>query len=91
MSRLRRLVLSDRLFFVTCKTFPGRKHLGESEFALLAGVNPIAPESASLPGDGVGVSTRPLARHCAAGLSDDDFAGHGIHQGEPGSEAERYG
>jgi hypothetical protein len=37
MSRLRRLALSDRFFFVTCKLLPSRWHLGESEFALLAG------------------------------------------------------
>jgi putative transposase len=37
MSRLRRLVLSDRYFFVTCKVLPGRGRLSEAEFALLAG------------------------------------------------------
>ena len=37
MSRLRRLVLSDRYFFVTCKVLPERGRLSEAEFALLAG------------------------------------------------------
>ena len=37
MSRLRRLVLSDRYFFVTCKVLPARERLSEAEFALLAG------------------------------------------------------
>jgi REP element-mobilizing transposase RayT len=34
---LRRLVLSDRYFFVTCKVSPERERLSEAEFALLAG------------------------------------------------------
>jgi putative transposase len=38
MSRLRRLVLSDRFFFVTCRLLPRRRNLGESEFAWLARV-----------------------------------------------------
>ena len=37
MSRLRRLVLSDRFFFVTCRLLPKRRILSESEFACLAG------------------------------------------------------
>ncbi len=37
MSRLRRLVLSDRFFFVTCRLLPQRRILSESEFAGLAG------------------------------------------------------
>ncbi|MGH9434084.1 MAG: hypothetical protein ACRD3T_21355, partial [Terriglobia bacterium] len=37
MSRLQRLVLCDRFFFVTCRLVHGRSHLGESEFELLAG------------------------------------------------------
>jgi len=37
MSRLRRLVLSDRYFFVTCRVLPERERLSEAEFALLAG------------------------------------------------------
>jgi putative transposase len=38
MSRLRRLVVSDRWFFVTCRVLPGRQHLIDSEFACLAHV-----------------------------------------------------
>jgi len=38
MSRLRRLVLSDRFFFVTCRLFPRRRALLASEFARLARV-----------------------------------------------------
>ena len=38
MSRLRRLVLSDRFFFVTCRLLPERRIFGESEFACLARV-----------------------------------------------------
>jgi putative transposase len=38
MSRLRRLVVSDRWFFVTCRVLPGRRHLADSEFASLAQV-----------------------------------------------------
>ena len=38
MSRLRRLVLSDRFFFVTCRLLPRRARLGEAEFEQLAGV-----------------------------------------------------
>ena len=36
MSRLRRLVLCDRYFFVTCKVLPQRERLSEADFALLA-------------------------------------------------------
>ena len=36
MSRLRRLVLSDRFFFVTCRLFHSRRTLSESEFDCLA-------------------------------------------------------
>jgi REP element-mobilizing transposase RayT len=36
VSRLRRLVLSDRFFFITCRVLPKRGILGESEFAWLA-------------------------------------------------------
>ena len=36
MSRLRRLVLSDRFFFLTVKLLPKRRPLDESQFALLA-------------------------------------------------------
>ena len=38
MSRLRRLVLSDRFFFVTCRISRRRQALSESEFACLASV-----------------------------------------------------
>jgi len=38
MSRLRRLVLSDRWFFVTSRLLPRRRILSESEFACLARV-----------------------------------------------------
>jgi REP element-mobilizing transposase RayT len=38
MSRLRRLVLSDRWFFITCRVLPRRRHLSHSEFATLAQV-----------------------------------------------------
>ncbi len=38
MSRLRRLVLSDRFFFVTCRLLPKRRILSESEFACLSKV-----------------------------------------------------
>ena len=38
MSRLRRLVLSDRWFFITCRVLPRRRHLSDSEFATLAQV-----------------------------------------------------
>src|ERR1039457_1356693 len=38
MSRLRRLVLSDRFFFVTCRLQPGRRKLWDSGFACLARV-----------------------------------------------------
>jgi putative transposase len=38
MSRLRRLVLSDRFFFITCRLQPHRRMLEESEFDCLAGV-----------------------------------------------------
>jgi len=38
MSRLRRLVLSDRFFFVTCRLHPKRRFLDASEFASLARV-----------------------------------------------------
>ena len=38
MSRLRRLVVSDRWFFITCRTLPRRGILSESEFACLARV-----------------------------------------------------
>jgi len=38
MSRLRRLVLSDRFFFITCRVQGRRRRLSESEFAVLAEV-----------------------------------------------------
>jgi hypothetical protein len=38
MSRLRRLVLSDRWFFVAYRVLPRRRHLSDSEFATLAQV-----------------------------------------------------
>ncbi len=38
MSRLRRLVLSDRFFFLSCRLLPTRQNLSESEFAILAQV-----------------------------------------------------
>jgi putative transposase len=38
MSRLRRLVLSDRFFFLSCRVLPTRGSLTESEFAILAQV-----------------------------------------------------
>jgi len=38
MSRLRRLVVSDRWFFVTCRLLPKRRILSPSEFATLAQV-----------------------------------------------------
>jgi hypothetical protein len=38
MARLRRLVLSDRWFFITCRVLPRRRHLLDSEFATLAQV-----------------------------------------------------
>ena len=38
MSRLRRLVLSDRFFFLSCRVFPTRTFLAEHEFAIFARV-----------------------------------------------------
>ena len=38
MSRLRRLVVSDRWFFITCRLLPRRRILGASEFTTLAQV-----------------------------------------------------
>ncbi len=38
MSRLRRLVLSDRWFFISCRVLPHRRKLAAPEFALLARV-----------------------------------------------------
>jgi REP element-mobilizing transposase RayT len=38
MSRLRRLAVSERWFFVTCRVLPRRRILSESEFATLAQV-----------------------------------------------------
>jgi putative transposase len=38
VSRLRRLVLSDRYFFVTCNLRPRRNRLGEADFECLAAV-----------------------------------------------------
>ena len=38
MSRLRRLVLSDRYFFVTCNVRRSRRTLGEHDFARLASI-----------------------------------------------------
>jgi putative transposase len=38
MSRLRRLVLSDRFFFITCRVLRRRETLGEAEFEHLARV-----------------------------------------------------
>ena len=38
MSRLRRLVLSDRFFFLSCRVLPDRAHLSEQEFGILARV-----------------------------------------------------
>jgi len=38
MSRLRRMVLSDRFFFITCRLLPRRARLAEGEFEQLARV-----------------------------------------------------
>jgi hypothetical protein len=38
MSRLRRLVLSDRFFFITCRVYRPRGKLNEGEFSILAQV-----------------------------------------------------
>jgi REP element-mobilizing transposase RayT len=38
MSRLRRLVLFDRWFFISCRVLPRRRHLSDAEFATLAQV-----------------------------------------------------
>ena len=38
MSRLRRLILSDRVFFITCRVHRLRRKLNEAEFAVLAEV-----------------------------------------------------
>ena len=38
MSRLRRLVLSDRYFFITCRLLPPRRLLGQTEFECQARV-----------------------------------------------------
>jgi REP element-mobilizing transposase RayT len=38
MSRLRRMVLADRFFFVTCRLLPRRGRLGDGEFEVLARV-----------------------------------------------------
>ena len=38
MSRLRRLVVSDRWFFITCRLLPRRRILSDAEFATLAEV-----------------------------------------------------
>ncbi len=38
MSRLRRLVLSDRYFFVTCNVLPTRARLDSGDFEILARV-----------------------------------------------------
>ena len=38
MSRLRRLVLSDRFFFLSCRVLPTRRPLSEDGFAILARV-----------------------------------------------------
>jgi len=38
MSRLRRLVLSNRFFFLSCRVLPTRQNLSEFEFAILAQV-----------------------------------------------------
>jgi hypothetical protein len=47
MSRLRRLVVSDRWFFITCRLLPQRQILSESEFALLTRVIPERREEHS--------------------------------------------
>ena len=38
MSRLRRMVLSGRFFFITCRVYRPRRKLNESEFSILAEV-----------------------------------------------------
>jgi hypothetical protein len=38
MSRLRRLVLSDRVFFLSCRVLPTRQDLTEREFEIFARV-----------------------------------------------------
>jgi len=38
VSRLRRLILSERFFFITCRVHRLRRTLGEAEFASLAEV-----------------------------------------------------
>lgn len=38
MSRLRRMVLSGRFFFISCRVLPTRGILSETEFSILASV-----------------------------------------------------
>ena len=54
MSRLRRLVVSDHWFFITCRVLPWRGILTASEFACLGGVihlNPVKAGWVSRPED----------------------------------------
>jgi len=54
MSRLRRLVVSDHWFFITCRVLPWRGILTAREFACLGGVihlNPVKAGLANRPED----------------------------------------
>ena len=80
MSRLRRLVLSDRYFFVTCRLLPPRRLLRDSELECHARVvSERRTEHGFLLTAWV---SRPLARHFLPGLSPDHCAGNEVHQGQ---------
>jgi hypothetical protein len=57
MSRLRRLVVSDRWFFITCRLLARRRVLSPSEFAVLAEV--IGERRAELTQVKAGLTSRP--------------------------------
>jgi hypothetical protein len=85
MSRLRRLVLSDRFFFFSCRVHRLRRNLNEAEFAGLAEVARERRKARRflltawvfMPDS---VSRR--TRHYLSAFPADHFEGDGIDQGE---------
>lgn len=82
MSRLRRLVLCDRFFFVTCQVHRLRGKLTEAEFGCLARVLRERRGVHRFLVTAWAFFARSLARHNLSAIAADHFQGDGIGQGQ---------
>ena len=77
MSRLRRLVISDRWFFITCRVLPWRGILTGSGIRLLGRGYPRTPQETRIPPERLGAPAQPLAFDFLPSLSAHDLQGDG--------------